>query len=135
GRGGSGLVRPSSDSSWNSRPRPTLDLAPRPISEGGWVPPRKPRVLDASVTSVRHESETTKRYARSGELSGGELRVPTPRDNGSPGPSSGRPALVRVDPESGMPVEERRRVRIVPDSANDARSRHMSPSATFGGTR
>ena len=61
-----------------------------PVSEGGWVPPKRPRVLDASVTTVRHESETTKRYARSGELAGGELRVPVPRDNGSPGPSSGR---------------------------------------------
>ena len=117
---GSGLVRPSSDSSWNSRPRPMLDPTPRPASEGGWVPPRKPRVLDASVTSVRHESETTKRYARSGELSGGELAVPTPRDNGSPGPSSGRPALVRVDPESGMPVEERARPRVVPVVGEEA---------------
>ena len=72
-------------------------------------------MLDASVTSVKHESETTKRYARSGELSGGELLLPTPRDNGSPGPSSGRPAIVRVDPESGMPVEERRRPQVVPE--------------------
>ena len=87
---GSGHVHPSSDSSWNSRPRPTLD--PRTVSEGGWYPAKKARVLDASVTSVRHESETTKRYARSGELSGAELRLPTPRDNGSPGPSSGRQA-------------------------------------------
>ena len=85
------------------------------MSEGGWYPPRKARVLDASVTSVKHESETTKRYARSGELSGGELLLPTPRDNGSPGPSSGRPAIVRVDPESGMPVEERRRPQVVPE--------------------
>ena len=113
---GSGLVRPTSDSSWNSRPRPTLDTStPRPVSEGGWYPPKKARVLDASVTSVRHESETTKRYARSGELAGTELRLPTPRDNGSPGPSSGRPKTVRVDPESGMPVEERRRMRVVPE--------------------
>ncbi len=130
---GSGLVRPSSDSSWNSRPRPTLDPTLRPVSEGGWMPPRKPRVLDASVTRVRHESETTKRYARSGELDGGELRVPTPRDNGSPGPTSGRPALVRVDPESGMPVEERRRVRVVPESESDvARSHQVAPTATVG---
>ncbi|MBA4170143.1 MAG: hypothetical protein H0X68_07030 [Chloroflexi bacterium] len=112
GRDGRGFVHPTSDSSWNSRPRPTLDL--RPVSEGGWVPPKKARVLDASVTSVRHESETTKRYARSGELAGGELALPAPRDNGTPGPSSGRPALVRVDPESGMPIEERRRPRVVP---------------------
>jgi len=112
GRGGRGFVHPTSDSSWNSRPRPTLD--PRPVSEGGWVPPKKARVLDASVTSVRHESETTKRYARSGELAGGELALPAPRDNGTPGPSSGRPSAVRVDPESGMPIEERRRPRVVP---------------------
>ncbi|CAN5543574.1 hypothetical protein BH23CHL10_BH23CHL10_00350 [soil metagenome] len=112
GRDGRGFVHPTSDSSWNSRPRPTLDL--RPVSKGGWVPPKKARVLDASVTSVRHESETTKRYARSGELAGGELALPAPRDNGTPGPSSGRPALVRVDPESGMPIEERRRPRVVP---------------------
>jgi len=130
---GSGVVRPSSDSSWNSRPRPTLDPTPRPVSEGGWVPPRKPRVLDASVTSVRHESETTKRYARSGELSGGDLRVPTPRDNGSPGPSGGRPALVRVDPESGMPVEERRRVRVVPEvDVVEASVARVDPGVTLG---
>ena len=119
GRGSSGLVHPTSDSSWNHRPRPTLD--PRPVSESGWLPPRKARVLDASVTTVRHESSSTKRYARSGELAGGELRVPTPRDNGSPGPSSGRPALVRLDPESGMPVEERRRVAVVPVEPEEER--------------
>jgi error-prone DNA polymerase len=113
GRADPGLVHKSSDSSWNHRPRPILD--PQPVGQGHWAPPRKPRVLDASVTSVRHESETTKRYARSGELAGAELAVPTPRDNGSPGPSSGRPALVRLDPESGMPVEPRRRVRVVPE--------------------
>ena len=111
---GSGLVRPTSDSSWNPRPRLTLD--PVPVTQGSWVPPKRPRVLDASVTTVRHESETTKRYARSGELSGGELQLPTPRDNGSPGPSSDRPRLVRIDPESGMPIEERRRPRVVPEA-------------------
>jgi len=110
---GSGLVRPTSDSSWNSRPRLALD--PVPVGQGSWVPPKRARVLDASVTTVRHESQETKRYARSGELAGGELRLPTPRDNGSPGPSSGRPKLVRIDPESGMPVEERRRPRVVPE--------------------
>jgi error-prone DNA polymerase len=126
GRGTTGLVHPASDSSWNHRPRPVLDPA-RPVSEGGWIPPKKPRVLDASVTSVRHESETTKRYARSGELAGVELRVPTPRDNGSPGPSGNRPALLRVDPESGMPVEERRRVRVVPDGAHPFPDESMPP--------
>ncbi len=133
---GTGIVHPQSDSSWNPRPRPAIDLKPqsiglgswapgkkaqvldpdrRPVSEGGWMPPKKARVLDASVTSVRHEAVETKRYARSGELAGEELRVPAPRDNGSPGPSSGRPELVRVDPESGMPVQERRRVPVVPE--------------------
>ena len=115
GRADPGLVHKSSDSSWNHRPRPILD--PQPVGQGHWAPPRKPRVLDASVTSVRHESETTKRYARSGELAGAELAVPTPRDNGSPGPASERPSLVRLDPESGMPVEPRRRVPVVPEMA------------------
>ncbi len=114
---GSGLVHRESDSSWNGRPRPKLD--PRPVSESGWMPPKRARVLDASVTTVRHESETTKRYARSGELSGGELRLPTPRDNGSPGPSNERPRLVRIDPESGMPIEERRRPQVVPEGPRD----------------
>jgi error-prone DNA polymerase len=125
---GSGLVHPTSDSSWNSRPRPTLD--PRPVSEGGWMPPKRARVLDASVTTVRHESETTKRYARSGELAGGDLVLPTPRDNGSPGPSSVRPSIVRLDPESGMPVEDRRRARVVPEpiaptEPPDVRAAHL----------
>ncbi len=127
GRGDPSLVRPASDSSWNHRPRPTLD--PRPVSEGGWVPPKRPRVLDASVTSVRHEAEETKRYARSGELSGGELTLPTPRDNGSPGPSSGKPSLVRVDPESGMVVEGRRRPQVVPEGPEVAPERSYRPSS------
>ncbi|MCA1588008.1 MAG: PHP domain-containing protein, partial [Chloroflexi bacterium] len=112
------------DSSWNGRPRPVLApgagaaVAPRPVSEGGWYPPQRPRVMDASVTTVRFESIQTKRYARSGELgpgelSPGDLRVPEPRDTGSPGPSSGRPELLRLDPESGMPVKDRVRVDVV----------------------
>jgi DNA polymerase III alpha subunit len=155
GRGGAAHVARGSDSSWNPRPRPQLrpDLVDgaaragahdpgdgRPLSEGGWYPPKRPKVLDASVTNVRHEGWEQKRYARSGELSGGELSggelvVPTPRDNGSPGPSSGRPALVRVDPESGMPMQERRRVRVVPEAAEEedaagisSMSRSMSPA-------
>ncbi|HEX2766366.1 MAG TPA: PHP domain-containing protein [Candidatus Limnocylindria bacterium] len=118
---GQGLVHPASDSSWNARPRPALD--PRPVSEGGWMPPMRPRVLDASVTTVKHEAAETKRYARSGELAGQELRLPTPRDNGSPGPSSERRSVVRVDPESGMPVEERRRIRVVPEVGERRRIR------------
>jgi error-prone DNA polymerase len=114
---GPGLVHPTSDSSWNPRPRLTLD--PVPVSRGSWVPPKRARVLDASVTTVKHESQETKRYARSGELAGGELRLPAPRDNGSPGPSNGRPKLVRIDPESGMPIEERRRPRVVPEPGSE----------------
>jgi DNA polymerase III alpha subunit len=133
GRDGRGLVHGTTDSSWNPRPRPTLDPAPRPVSEGGWTPPKRPRVLDASVTAVKHEAAETKRYARSGELSGRELQLPTPRDNGSPGPSNGRRSVVRLDPESGMPVEERRRVRVVPESVDgDARSRHTRTTAALG---
>src|SRR5687767_14621454 len=143
---GTGIVHRQADSSWNPRPRPAIDLKPqpislgswapgkkpqvldpvsRPVSEGGWYPPKRARVLDASVTTVRHESETTKRYARSGELAGEELALPTPRDNGSPGPSSGRPKLVRIDPESGMPIEERRRPRVVPEAPSDHGSGQM----------
>ncbi len=137
GRSATRHVRPTSDSSWNHRPRPVLDpLAPRPVSEGGWSPPKRPRVLDASVTNVRHESETTKRYARSGELAGGELKLPTPRDNGSPGPSSGRPTLVRLDPESGMPIEERLRVRVMPEAVSRGAvppSRHVPTTVALGG--
>ena len=135
GRSGAEHVGRGSDSSWNPRPRPQLrpDLAAgaeragghdpgdgRPLSEGGWYPPKRPKVLDASVTNVRHEGWEQKRYARSGELAGAELAVPTPRDNGSPGPSGERPALVRVDPESGMPIQERRRVRVVPEVDDSA---------------
>ncbi len=131
GRGDPGLVGRSSDSSWNHRPRPVLEPGgvPRPVSEGGWYPPKRQRVLDASVTSVKHESETTKRYARSGELSGAELVLPAARDNGTPGPSSGRPAVVRVDPESGMPVEERRRPRVVPEPGDVETSQIDTPDA------
>jgi error-prone DNA polymerase len=109
-----------------------LDPSPRPVSESGWVPPKRARVLDASVISVKHESQTMKRYARSGELAGEDLRVPTPRDNGSPGPSSGRPAVVRLDPESGMPIEERRRARVVPDASDEGSVAKLDSEATSG---
>jgi DNA polymerase III alpha subunit len=143
GRDGRGVVaaRPS-DSPWHHTNRPALvpgalplrpDLADaeararsaagdhdgRPYSESGWVPPRRPSVLDTSVVSVKHEGWEQKRYARAvAEGPAGEpaadLRLPEPRDNGTPGPSSERPAVVRVDPESGMPVEERRRPSVLP---------------------
>ena len=120
------LVQRTSDDSWNPRPRleihpeaagrPAADPAePRPVSEGGWYPPKRPRVLDASVTSVKHEATQTKRYA-AGELAAADLALPGWRDNGSPGPTSGRPPVVRLDPESGMPVEERRRHSVLPEA-------------------
>ena len=128
---GGALVRHESDSTWNSRPRPALrpDLAAaeararesagdhdgRPYSESGWVPPRRPSVLDQSVVSVKHEGWQQKRYGPGGlRPPADELDLPQPRDNGTPGPSSERPSVVRVDPESGMPIEERRRPSVLP---------------------
>ncbi|HEX5579079.1 MAG TPA: PHP domain-containing protein, partial [Candidatus Limnocylindria bacterium] len=130
------LVARESDSSWNHRPRPVLSPAPlplrsdlaaaearardaagdhdgRPYSESGWVPPRRPRVLDQSVVSVKHEGWEQKRYGPGG-LRASTLDVPEPRDNGTPGAAGDRPAVVRVDPESGMPIEERRRPSVLP---------------------
>ncbi|HET7581324.1 MAG TPA: hypothetical protein VFL75_01055, partial [Candidatus Limnocylindria bacterium] len=143
---GGPLVGRESDSSWNHRPRPVLapdplplrpDLADaearardaandhdgRPYSESGWVPPRRPRVLDQSVVSVKHEGWEQKRYGPGG-LRGEALAVPEPRDNGTPGPSSDRPAVVRLDPESGMPVEQRPRPSVLPPTA-PTKSRHI----------
>ncbi|HET8586732.1 MAG TPA: hypothetical protein VFM74_02545, partial [Candidatus Limnocylindria bacterium] len=95
----------------DGRGRQTDAAAPeRPVSEGGWSPPRKPRVLDASVTSIRFEATQTKRYA-AGSLPADQL--PMPRDTGSPGPAGERPTVVRVDPESGMPIEERHRPSVL----------------------
>jgi error-prone DNA polymerase len=138
GRGqadGGTLVRHESDSTWNSRPRPALrpDLAAaeararesagdhdgRPYSESGWVPPRRPSVLDQSVVSVKYEGWEQKRYGPGGLLPPGDaLDLPQPRDNGTPGPSSDRPSVVRVDPESGMPIEERPRPSVLPQSVS-----------------
>ncbi|MGZ6372702.1 MAG: PHP domain-containing protein, partial [Candidatus Limnocylindria bacterium] len=127
--GGAGSVtRQPSDSPWHGSARPSLalplrpDLADaearardaagdhdgRPYSESGWVPPRRPKVFDQSVVSVKYEGWEQKRYGPGG------LKLPEPRDNGTPGPSSDRPTVVRVDPESGMPIEERRRPSVVP---------------------
>jgi DNA polymerase III alpha subunit len=141
GRDGRGVVaRQPSDSPWHGTNRPALspgalplrpDLADaearardaagdrdgRPYSESGWVPPRRPSVLDTSVVSVKHEGWEQKRYgpgSAGATGAAGDLRLPEPRDNGTPGPSSERPAVVRVDPESGMPVEERKRPSLVP---------------------
>ncbi len=156
---GAALVARESDSSWNHRPRPVLAPAPlplradladaearardasgdhdgRPYSESGWVPPRRPRVLDQSVISVKHEGWEQKRYGPGGlrvdpaaeELAAGELAVPEPRDNGTPGASSDRPSVVRVDPESGMPIEERRRPSVLPGAGA---AHHVDPTADF----
>ena len=38
----------------------------RPYSESGWVPPRRPSVLDQSVVSVKHEGWEQKRYGPGG---------------------------------------------------------------------
>lgn len=129
GRDGRGVARQPSDSPWHASNRPAAlslrsDLADaearardaagdrdgRPYSESGWVPPRRPSVLDTSVVSVKHEGWQQKRYGRTTA----EMPLPGPRDNGSPGPWSDRPAVVRVDPESGMPIEARHRPNLVP---------------------
>ncbi|MEX2135961.1 MAG: PHP domain-containing protein [Chloroflexota bacterium] len=122
------ITRQPSDSPWHGSARPALalplrpDLADaesrardaagdhdgRPYSESGWVPPRRPKVFDQSVVSVKYEGWEQKRYGPGG------LKLPEPRDNGTPGPSSERPSVVRVDPESGMPIEERRRPSVLP---------------------
>jgi error-prone DNA polymerase len=122
------VTRQPSDSPWHGSARPALalplrpDLADaearardaagdhdgRPYSESGWVPPRRPTVLDQSVVSVKHEGWQQKRYGPGG------LKLPEPRDNGTPGPSSERPSVVRVDPESGMPIEDRKRPSVLP---------------------
>jgi error-prone DNA polymerase len=121
------VTRQPSDSPWHGSARPALalplrhDLADaetrardasgdhdgRPYSESGWVPPRRPSVLDQSVVSVKYEGWEQKRYGPGG------LKLPEPRDNGTPGPSSDRPSVVRVHPESGMPIEERHRPSVL----------------------
>ncbi|HEX9635233.1 MAG TPA: PHP domain-containing protein [Candidatus Limnocylindria bacterium] len=156
GRGptdGDPLVRQvAADSPWHHTNRPVLRPAPlrhdlagaearardaaddhdgRPYSESGWVPPRRPKVFDTSVVSVKYEGWEQKRYGPGGLRPGiGEeaaaLAVPDPRDNGTPGPSSGRPGVVRVDPESGMPIEERRRPSVLPDAVQGPPSRHSA---------
>ncbi|HEX2141651.1 MAG TPA: PHP domain-containing protein [Candidatus Limnocylindria bacterium] len=138
----------ASDSPWHAGNRPAgpLPLRPdladaearardaaadhdgRPYSESGWVPPRRPSVLDQSVVSVKHEGWQQKRYAGGAA----DLALPEPRDNGTPGPSSERPAVVRVDPESGMPVEERRRPSVVPGGDAASRSHQIAASQRLG---
>ena len=145
--------RARTDSPWHgsSRPKLALPLRPdladaearardaagdrdgRPYSESGWVPPRRPTVLDQSVVSVKHEGWQQKRYGPGGLRPASELAVPQPRDNGSPGPWSDRPTVVRVDPESGMPIEERRRPSVVPREGSGPASSHLrTPRALEG---
>jgi DNA polymerase III alpha subunit len=156
GRGradGDPLVRQvAADSPWHHTNRPTLSPSPlrpdladaearardaaddhdgRPYSESGWVPPRRPKAFDQSVVSVKYEGWEQKRYGPGGLRPGvGEeaaaLAVPDPRDNGTPGPSSDRPGVVRVDPESGMPIEERRRPSVLPNAVQGPASRHLA---------
>ena len=120
GRADPGLVHKASDSSWNHRPRPILD--PQPVGQGHWSPGKQAagarRIGHVGAARVGDDEAVR---AQRASWTGSELALPTPRDNGSPGPSSGRPSLVRVDPESGMPVEPRRRVRVVPERAGRAR--------------
>jgi DNA polymerase III alpha subunit len=158
---GGALVGRESDSSWNHRPRPVLalplrpDLAAaearardaaddhdgRPYSESGWVPPRRPKVFDQSVVSVKYEGWEQKRYGPGGlrPESAASLALPEPLDNGTPGPSSDRPAVVRVDPESGMPIEERRRPSVLPsqlpspESGAQPNSSHMRTGGALEG--
>ena len=63
---GNGLVRATSDSSWN--PRPRLTLEPVPVSQGSWVPAKRARVLThrsrRCATSQPRRSATPIRGAR-----------------------------------------------------------------------
>ena len=116
------LIGHDADSPWHGSGHPALrpDLAAaearardaagdhdgRPYSESGWVPPRRPSVLDQSVVSVKHEGWEQKRYGP-----GGLKQVAEAPAEERPG---ARPGVVRVDPESGMPIEERRRPSVLP---------------------
>ncbi|MEX1156972.1 MAG: PHP domain-containing protein [Chloroflexota bacterium] len=125
------LIGHDPDSPWHGSGHPALrpDLAAaesrardaagdhdgRPYSESGWVPPRRPGVLDQSVVSVKHEGWEQKRYGPDGlrqvaERGAGQLEVVPP-------------PIVRVDPESGMPIEERRRPSVLPAGPNGSEAR------------
>ncbi len=94
-----------------------------PYSESGWYPPRRPRVLDASVTQVRHEGWQQKRYGP-----GGLRQVAESGADASPAVArEGTREIVRVDPESGMVVEERRRPSVLPlVGAGNAAANHQT---------
>jgi error-prone DNA polymerase len=128
------MIRRQSDSNGNPLLRPTLrpalrpDLAAaeaqardaagdhdgRPYSESGWYPPRRPGVLDRSVVSVKHEGWQQKRYGPGGLRQVAEA------------PTEARPGVVQVDPESGMPIEERRRPSVLSRAAE-----HILPAHGF----
>ena len=136
GRGTSELVRKCRTRRGTIRPRPTSTRSRSARATGAG---KRPQVLDGPRRSVRAagirrqaararrighlgaarvgDDEALRALRRAGwdELAGAELAVPTPRDNGSPGPSTGRPSLVRVDPSRGC-RSRRRRIRVVPES-------------------
>ncbi|MEO6058494.1 MAG: PHP domain-containing protein [Candidatus Limnocylindria bacterium] len=134
------LIAHDAESSWHGSGRPALrpDLAAaekrardaagdhdgRPYSESGWVPPRRPGVLDQSVVSVKHEGWEQKRYGPGGLRQVGE---------GGTESEVVPPPIARVDPESGIPIEERRRPSVVPPRLITSGST-SAPGGAPGGT-
>ena len=100
----------------SGRPRGAAGARRAPVSESGWLPPKRARVLDHRSGTVRTRLGA-RSATRAPASSPARSCAAEPRDNGTPGPSSERPRVVRVDPESGMPIEERRRPRVVPDAS------------------
>ena len=150
---GGALVARQSDSSWNHRPRPVLAPAPLPSAPTWPMPRRAPGTQRATTTDGRTASPagcrraghgcSTSRSSRSSTRLGAEaLRSGRPaRRPGGRGAARARAArqrharrrqrssVVRVDPESGMPIEERRRPSILPSAAGRYR-RQRSTSAS-----
>ena len=111
---GGALVARQSDSSWNHRPRSVAfgsaalraDLRPMPRRAGTQATTTtavqrvrlgaaaRPRVLDQSVVSVTRAGSRSATPAACGSRPGGRgaVPVPGPRDNGTPGAASDRPA-------------------------------------------
>ena len=81
----------SSDSSWNHRPRPS-SIRSAPGQRGRLVAAAQGRAC-STHRSRRCDTRRPRRSATRdpGSWRGRSSRCPTPRDNGSPGPSSGRP--------------------------------------------
>ena len=91
-----------------------------PRSAAGRPGPLGAAAQAASARRIGHVACATSRRRRSATRGAGSWparswqsrrRATTAR----PGPASGRPSLVRLDPEAGMPVEPRRRVPVVPE--------------------